>query len=151
MKNNSAIKALILPTVNALGYELWGCVYLSQGQRRILRIYIDNEQGITLTDCERVSRQISAVFDVENPTLASYSLEVSSPGLNRPLFTEDQFQRFVGYRVSIHTDILISNQRRFKGLLKSTSEEGIILDQDGEALVLTWDNIMHANVLPEII
>lgn len=139
---------MILPTVEALGYELWGCVYLTQGRRKILRIYIDCEQGIKLADCERVSRQISAVFDVES-SLARYSLEVSSPGLDRPLFTEDQFQRFVGHSVSIHTRVPISNQRKFKGLLKEASEEGVVVDREGETLVLTWDNIMRANVLPE--
>lgn len=149
MRNNSAIKAMILPTVEALGYEVWGCVYLTQGRRGTLRIYIDSAQGITLADCERVSRQISAVLEVENPSLTRYSLEVSSPGLNRPLFTADQFQRFVGCNISIHTNTPINNQRKFKVRLKSTNEEGIVLDRDGEVLVLAWDNIMSANVLPE--
>ncbi|MES2141492.1 MAG: ribosome maturation factor RimP [Pseudomonadota bacterium] len=151
MRNNSAIKTMILPIVESLGYELWGCVYLTQGRRTTLRIYIDSEQGITLADCERVSRQISAVFDVENPSLTRYSLEVSSPGLNRPLFTKDQFRRFVGRNVSIHANTPVGNQRKFKVRLKSTNEEGVVLDRDGEELVLTWDNIMHANLLPEII
>ncbi len=142
---------MILPTVESLGYELWGCVYLTQGRRTTLRIYIDSKQGITLTDCARVSRQISAVFDVENPSLARYSLEVSSPGLNRPLFTADQFQRFIGCNVSIQTNTPVGNQRKFKVRLKATNKEGVVSDQDGEELVLTWDNIMRANVLPEII
>ena len=142
---------MILPIVEALGYELWGCVYLTQGRRTTLRIYIDSEQGITLADCERVSRQISAVFDVENPSLTRYSLEVSSPGLNRPLFTKDQFRRFVGRNVSIYANTPVGSQRKFKVRLKSTNEEGVVLDRDGEELVLTWDNIMHANLLPEII
>lgn len=142
---------MILPTVEALGYELWGCVYLTQGQRSILRVYIDSEQGIKLVDCERVSRQISALFDVENPILTRYNLEVSSPGLNRPLFTAEQFQRFVGCKVSIQTRTAIDNQRKFKGLLKSTSEEGVILNSEGEDFRLTWDDIMRANVLPETI
>lgn len=143
---------MVLPTVEGLGYELWGCVHLMQGKRNILRIYIDSEQGITLGDCERVSRQIAAVFDVENPLLARYNLEVSSPGLDRPLFTADQFQRFVGHNVNICTHVAIANQRRFKGLLKSANEQGVVLsDQNGEDLVLTWDNILRANVLPEII
>jgi ribosome maturation factor RimP len=152
MGNSAAIKAMILPTVEGLGYTLWGCVHLVQGRRNILRIYIDSDQGITLGDCERVSRQIAAVFDVENPSLMRYSLEVSSPGLDRPLFTADQFQRFVGHSVSVYTHVAIANQRRFKGLLKSTNEKGVVLGgQSGEDLMLTWDNIMRANVLPEII
>lgn len=140
---------MILPTVEALGYELWGCVYLTQGQRGILRIYIDSEHGISLTDCERVSRQISAIFDVENPSLARYSLEVSSPGLNRPLFTIDQFQRFVGCRVAIQINVPIANQRRFKGLLKAVKENTVVLNWDGEDIMVAWDTIMRANVLPD--
>jgi ribosome maturation factor RimP len=151
MRNSSAIKAMILPTVEALGYELWGCVYTTQGQRSVLRVYIDSEQGIKLVDCERVSRQISALFDVENPILTRYNLEVSSPGLNRPLFTTEQFQRFVGYKVSVQTHTAMGNQRKFKGLLKSTTEQGIVLNLEGEDLTLTWNNIMRANVLPETI
>jgi ribosome maturation factor RimP len=150
MKNNSAIEAMILPTVEALGYELWACIYLTQGQHSVLRIYIDSEKGITLVDCERVSRQISALFDVENPLLGRYNLEVSSPGLDRPLITEKQFQRFVGHSVRISTHTPIDNQRKFKGLLQSVGVAGIVLNQDGKELVLTWDNILRANVLHEM-
>lgn len=150
MKNNSAIEAMILPTVEALGYELWACIYLTQGQHSVLRIYIESEKGITLVDCERVSRQISALFDVENPLLGRYNLEVSSPGLDRPLITEKQFQRFVGHSVRISTHTPIDNQRKFKGLLQSVGVAGIVLNQDGKELVLTWDNILRANVLPEM-
>jgi ribosome maturation factor RimP len=150
MRNSSAIKAMILPTVEALGYELWGCVFLVQGQRNILRVYIDSIKGINLTDCERVSRQISSVLDVENPTLARYSLEVSSPGLNRPLFTAEQFQRFVGHRLSIQLHLPIGNQRKMKALLKTTNETGVVLSPEGESgeLAVSWGNIMRANVLP---
>lgn len=150
MKNNSAIEAKILPTVTALGYELWACIYLTQGQQSILRITIDSEKGITLADCERVSRQISALFDIEDPLLGRYNLEVSSPGLDRPLTKEKHFQRYIGHTVRVSTDIAIDNQRKFKGLLQSVGVAGIVLNQDGKELVLTWDNILRANVLPEM-
>ncbi|MEN9450261.1 MAG: ribosome maturation factor RimP [Pseudomonadota bacterium] len=150
MKNNSAIEAKILPTVEALGYELWACLYLTQGQQSVLRIYIDCEKGITLADCERVSRQISALLDVEDPLLGRYNLEVSSPGLDRPLIKEKHFQRYVGHTVRVSTHTPIDNQRKFKGLLQSVGVAGIVLNQDGKELVLTWDNILRANVLPEM-
>lgn len=150
MKNNSAIEAKILPTVEALGYELWACSYLTQGQRSILRITIDSEKGITLADCERVSRQISALLDVEDPLLGRYNLEVSSPGLDRPLIKEKHFQRYVGHNVRVSTHTPIDNQRKFKGFLQSVGVVGIVLNQDGKELVLTWDNILRANVLPEM-
>ncbi len=150
MRNNSAIEALVLPTVEALGYELWACLYLTQGQHNVLRIYIDSVQGITLADCERVSRQIGALFDVENPLVDHYNLEVSSPGLDRPLITEKQFQRFIGHHVRISTRTPVDKQRKFKGLLLSAGATGIMLNQDGRELVLTWDNILRANVLPKM-
>lgn len=150
MKNNSAIEIKILPTVEALGYELWACIYLTQGQHSVLRIYIDSEKGITLADCERVSRQISALLDVEDPLLGRYNLEVSSPGLDRPLLKERHFQRFIGHSIRVSTQTSIDNQRKFKGLLQSVGVTGIVLYQDGKELVITWDNILRANVLPEM-
>jgi ribosome maturation factor RimP len=151
MKNNSVIEAKILATVEALGCELWACLYLTQGQQSVLRIYIDSKKGITLADCERVSRQISVLLDVEDPSLARYNLEVSSPGLDRPLIKEKHFQRYVGHNVRVSTRTPIGdNQRKFKGFLQSVGVSGIVLNQDGKELVLTWDNILRANVLPEI-
>lgn len=150
MKNNSAIASLIRPTIEALGIELWACFYLSQAKHGVLRIYIDSERGITLADCERVSRQVSALLDVEDPLRERYTLEVSSPGLDRPLVTERHFQRFIGHYVSITANTLIDNQRKFKGLLVSTGNKGVVISQDGKELMLTWDNIMRANVLPRM-
>lgn len=149
MKNNSAIEAKLLPTVEALGYELWACTYLTQGQQSILRVTIDSDKGITLADCERVSRQISPLLDVEDPLLGRYNLEVSSPGLDRPLIKEKHFQRYVGHYIRVSTQSAIDNQRKFKGLLQSVGVDGIVLNQDdGKVVVLTWDNILRANVLP---
>lgn len=150
MKNNSAIEAKILPTVEALGYELWACLYLAQGQRSVLRIYIENEKGITLADCERVSRQVSTLLDVEGTLLGRYNLEVSSPGLDRPLVKERHFERYVGHKIGVSTQTPIDRQRKFKGLLQSVGVTGIVLNQEGKKLVLTWDNILRANVLPEM-
>ncbi|HEY2567567.1 MAG TPA: ribosome maturation factor RimP [Candidatus Aquirickettsiella sp.] len=150
MKNNSVIETKILPTVEALGYELWACIYLTQGQQSVLRITIDSEKGITLADCERVSRQVSALLDVENPLSGRYNLEVSSPGLDRPLIKEKHYQRYVGHNVRVFTHTPIDNQRKFKGFLQSVGVVGIVLNQDGKEVVLTWDNILRANVLPEM-
>lgn len=150
MENNSAIETKILPTVEALGYELWACLYLAQGQQSILRVYIDSDKGVRLADCERVSRQISALLDVEDPMLGHYNLEVSSPGLDRPLTKERHFQRYIGHNIRVSTQTPIDNQRKFKGLLQSVELAGIVLKQEEKELVLTWDNILRANVLPEM-
>lgn len=150
MKNNSTVEAKILPTIEALGYELWACLYLTQGKQSVLRIYIESEKGITLADCERVSRQISALLDIEDPLQGRYNLEVSSPGLDRPLIKERHFQRYIGHKIRVSTQMPVDNQRKFKGFLQSVDVTGIVLEQEGKELVLMWDNILRANVLPEM-
>lgn len=151
IRNNSAIEAVLLPTIESLGYELWACICLGEGEKKsILRIYIDSDKGITLADCERVSRQVGALLDVEDLLHGCYHLEVSSPGLDRPLIKEKHFQRYVGYPIRVFLQSPIENQRKFKGLLQSTGASGIVLNREGKELVLPWDNILRANVLPEM-
>ena len=80
------IEALLEPTIEALGFELWGLEYLSQGRHTLLRLYIDGENGVTVDNCAEVSRHVSGVLDVEDPITGEYTLEVSSPGVDRLLF-----------------------------------------------------------------
>ena len=103
MKASAQLDELIRPAVVALGYELWACEYIPQGKYSLLRIYIDSEQGITLDDCEKVSGQISAILDVEDPIHGQYTLEVSSPGLDRPLYTAEHYQRYIGQMIKLKT------------------------------------------------
>ena len=110
---------LVQPSVEAMGVELWGVEYLSQGRRSMLRIFIESDKGITVDDCERVSRQVSGVLDVEDPIAGEYTLEVSSPGADRMLFTLDQYQRFIGEQVSVRLRAPFDWRRNFKGLLKA--------------------------------
>ena len=95
------LQDILTPVIEALGYECWGIEYISQGRHSVLRVYIDHENGILIEDCETVSRQLSAVMDVEDPISSEYTLEVSSPGMDRPLFTLEQFAAFVGEQVKI--------------------------------------------------
>lgn len=150
MKNSAAIEKIIRPAIENLGYELWGCVCLTQGKHSLLRVYIDGEKGVSLGDCERVARQIQALMEVEEVLSANFLLEVSSPGIDRRLFTLEQCQRFIGVNVAVQTHHAIENQRKWKGVLKAVDTEQITLSQDTGDLVLRWDNIMRANVLPEI-
>ena len=102
MKGASAVvDELVCPIVAALDLDLWGCELVRQGKYSLIRIYIDKESGIDISDCERVSRQVSAVFDVEEPIAGEYTLEVSSPGLERPLFRLSQFQQYVGDEIQL--------------------------------------------------
>jgi ribosome maturation factor RimP len=122
-----ALQGLLTPTVEALGYELWGCTYMPRGKYGLLRVYIDSTEGIHLTDCERVSRQISAVLDVEDPILNAYTLEVSSPGLDRPLFTAEQFHRYIGAKVQIRLHALVDNRRNLQGILQAVQGNKITI------------------------
>lgn len=122
------VEHLLRPCVESMGYEFWGCQYLMRGRHALLRIFIDHPQGIGIGDCEKVSRQISAVMDVEDPISGQYSLEVSSPGIPRPLFYWDQYQRYVGEQVDIKLSKPIAGQRKFSGKIVSADEQNLSLD-----------------------
>ncbi|WP_347331772.1 ribosome maturation factor RimP [Marinimicrobium locisalis] len=144
------LHALIAPVVAALDCELWGLDFLTQGRYSTLRIYIDREgeEGVTLEDCERVSRQVSSVLDVEDPISSRYTLEVSSPGMDRPLFTPEQYGRYVGEVVALKTRAPIAGRRKFKGQLKAVEGGSVILIVDGAEHVLSFGSIEKANLVP---
>jgi ribosome maturation factor RimP len=144
------LQTLLGPSVTALGYELWGCVFTSQGRHSLLRVYIDSERGITVDDCERASRQISALLDVEDPVTGSYTLEVSSPGLERPLLQWQHFQRFVGSQINLRLHVALNGQKHFKGVLAEVLKDDIILVVENAKVTIALANISKANVLPEI-
>ena len=116
------LQALLAPVVEALGYECWGLEFLSQGRHSLLRVYIDKADGILIEDCETVSRQVSGVLDVEDPISGEYTLEVSSPGMDRPLFTLEQFARYVGEQVKIKLRVPFERRRNFQGVLRGVEE-----------------------------
>jgi ribosome maturation factor RimP len=144
------IQTLIEPAVAALGYELVGAEYLSQGRHSLLRIYIDSEDGITLEDCERVSHQVSGILDVEDVMHGHYSLEVSSPGLDRPLFTLNHFKRFIGKQAKIKLATPIDGRRKFNGVIRAVGDNQVVLKMDAEEIELPFDAIEKANLVPEI-
>jgi ribosome maturation factor RimP len=143
------LEALIRPTVEGLGCELWGVEYHGGGQNGRLVIYIDREAGVDVGDCERVSRQVSALLDVEEPIPGAYRLEVSSPGLDRPLFTPVQFGRYVGrgVRVSLHDPL--DGRSRWKGVIAGIEEGELVLRVDDEELILPFESIRKASLIPE--
>ncbi|WP_455366170.1 ribosome maturation factor RimP [Kaarinaea lacus] len=144
------IQVLIEPAVAALGYELVGAEYLSQGRHSLLRIYIDSEDGITLDDCERVSHQVSGILDVEDVIHGHYSLEVSSPGLDRPLFTLNHFKRFIGKQAKIKLTTPIDGRKKFNGVILAVDDNRVVLEQDSEEIELPFNTIEKANLVPEI-
>lgn len=139
---------LIEPVVLALGYELVGIEYLPQGKHSLLRVYIDAEDGITVDDCSRVSHQLSGLLDVEDVIKGHYSLEISSPGLDRPLFTVEHFQRFTGQEAKIKLSVPINGRRRLQGKLCGVKDDAILIETDGEQLLIPLDSLDKANLIP---
>lgn len=137
--------------VTAMGYEFVGCEQVGEGRRALLRLYIDRENGITLDDCTRVSYQVSAVLDVEDPIPGRYTLEVSSPGLDRPLFELAHYQKFIGNRVRVRVCAPIHNRRKFDGILVRVDGNDIhLLVNNTEEVVLPFSNIEKANIIADI-
>lgn len=137
---------LIESTVTGLGYELWGYDYRPHSDNAFLRIYIDSEDGITVDDCATVSNQISAVFDVEDPIPTAYTLEISSPGIDRMLFTPEQYQPYIGCTVKIKTRIALNNRRNYKGKLETVTDDTVTLHIDNETFEIPFDAIEQARL-----
>lgn len=142
------LQSMLAPVVESLGYQCWGVEFISQGRHSLLRIYIDHERGILVEDCEAVSRQVSAVLDVEDPISSEYTLEVSSPGMDRPLFTLEQFAAHTGEQVRIKLRSPFDGRRNFQGLLRGVEEQDVVVLVDDHEFLLPVDLIDKANVIP---
>ena len=140
---------LIEPSVRVLGYELVGVEFLRAGERSTLRVYIDTSDGITVDDCASVSRQVSALLDVEDPLPGHYNLEVSSPGLDRPLFRPEHFSQFAGQQVKVRTQVPLDGHRTFRGELIEYRDGHVVLDDGQSELHIPWDAVGRANLVPE--
>lgn len=143
------LTAMFKPNVEDLGYELVGIEYVRAGKHSTLRVYIDHENGILVDDCAAVSREISALMDVEDPITNEYTLEVSSPGLERPLFSADQYAAFIGSEVKVQLRMPIQNRRRWKGIIASVAGEIICVNVDGTEERFALSNIQKANIVPK--
>jgi len=136
--------------VSTLDYELWGIELLPrQKSGHLLRVYIEAPQGIGVDDCEKVSRQLSAVLDVEDPIHGEYTLEVSSPGMDRPLFTAEQFQRYVGSDVRVKLLSTAVGRKNYRGQLLSVDDQQLQMQVDKETVSLSLDQIDTARVVPQ--
>ncbi|HHQ42024.1 MAG TPA: ribosome maturation factor RimP [Chromatiales bacterium] len=149
MRRETALEALLEPAVSRLGYELVGVEYHG-GRRALLRLYIDREGGVSVEDCQRVSCQVSGLLDVEDPIPGPYTLEVSSPGLDRPLFRAADFQRFAGREVRIRTDVPLEGRRNFRGVLRGLRGDEVLVEVDGAELALPVERIEQARLVPEL-
>jgi ribosome maturation factor RimP len=146
----SVLTALIEPVLNAMGYQLWGIEYLGQGKHSILRVYLDKAGGVNIEDCAQASRQISSLLDVEDPIKSEYTLEVSSPGLDRMLFSLEQFQEYAGYHAKIRLTESFEGQRNFTGQIKAVEDDEVVLIIGNEELTLPYELIEKANVISQV-
>lgn len=142
------LQALLTPVVEALGYECWGVEFISQGRHSVLRVYIDRPEGILIDDCEAVSRQVSGILDVEDPISGEYTLEVSSPGMDRPLFTLEQFAKHAGEQVKIRLRSPYEGRRNYQGILRGVEEQDVVVLVDDHEYLLPIDSIDKANIIP---
>ena len=141
--------SIIDPIVIDMGYELLGIEYVASGKYSILRLYIDCEEGIGVNDCETVSRQVSSIMDVEDPIIGQYNLEVSSPGIERPLFLISHYHRFLGHDVCLRTYRPIDGRRNFAGCIGSVRETSNTIELVTELgqVTLDIDLIEKANLV----
>ncbi len=149
-RQHNELIELLEPVVTAMGYEMLGIEHFRQKDGSMLRLYIDNDAGITLDDCTRVNHQVIGVLDVHDPIKEKYFLEISSPGLDRPLFTLEQFQRFLGEKVKMKLREKIEKRRKITGVIKAVEETAVIVGADGIDYVIPADVIDSARLVPDI-
>lgn len=142
----------LVKLIDSMGCELVGCEIVSQGRQALFRIYIDSPKGVTLDHCSQVSRQVSAMLDVEDPIQSRYVLEVSSPGINRPLFEIEHYQKYIGSRVKLKLYSPINQRRQYQGILVRVEEENIYLlvDDSEQEIALPFSAIEKANLIGDI-
>ena len=144
----AGLRAMLEPGIRALGFELVDVEYARAGGQNVLRVYIDHPQGITVDHCATVSRQVSALLDVEDPIPEAYVLEVSSPGLDRPLVRREDFERFAGETIKVRMLEAVLGRKNFKGTLVGTDGDAVLVDVDKERFALPIDRIERARLVP---
>ena len=149
----SEIATLLAPTVESLGLELLGVEYLPAPGGAVLRLYIDtpqaDERAVGIEDCEAVSREVSAQLDVSDPITGHYTLEVSSPGVDRPLFTIGQFTRFLGESAKVGLKLPQDGRRKLQGRILRIDGDDIVFDVDGKEFAVAIENIDKARLVPD--
>jgi ribosome maturation factor RimP len=149
VQRDVVLEKLVAPVVTSMGYIFVGLQNSPHGGSTLVRIYIDKHDGVTVEDCEQVSRQVDAVLEVETPETLNYTLEVSSPGLDRLLFNEEQFEQHIGKQVSIQLVAPLEGKRNYKGVITSVEKGKICIVVDEKIIVLSFSDIVEARLVPE--
>ncbi len=141
---------LLKPTIEDMGYALWGIELISPGRRPTVRIYIDADTGVSVDDCAQVSHHVSGVLDVEDPIKGEYTLEVSSPGVDRLLFEPEQYEPYGGEIVDVRLRLPVQGRRRFKGILTGTDGEVLLVSIDEQEFSLPLRSVDRARAFPRL-
>lgn len=152
MKNDALVNEIyemVKPIADELNYDIYHVEYVKENGELYLRIYIEKDGGITLSDCEALSRRVSDLMDEKDPIKDSYFLEVSSPGLNRTLFTEEHYKRFIGREVMVKFTKSVDGKKNIKGILKEVNEDSIVVEAD-QLINIPKDKIKSVNIEGEI-
>jgi ribosome maturation factor RimP len=147
-KKEIEVEELLAPTITSLGCEIWGVEFLSQGKHTKLRVYIEREGGVDVDNCAEVSRHASDILDVEEFSNSNYTLEVSSPGLDRILFKEQQFQAYAGHQIDVRLNFPFEGKKKFVGTLAGVEDHSAVVQMDDEEILLPIENIQKARVVP---
>lgn len=141
------IFAISEPLINSFGLNLWGVEVNSSARGPIITVFIDKEGGVSLEDCDKVSKELEGIFDVENIYDGRYVLEVSSPGLTRVLYKKTQYEKFIGERIKVKTKEKINSSQNFSGILKNVTEDGIsLVTSEAQEVTISFTNIVKAKV-----
>lgn len=152
MKNDALVNEIyemVKPIADELNYDIYHVEYVKENGELYLRIYIEKDGGITLGDCEALSRRVSDLMDEKDPIKDPYFLEVSSPGLNRTLFTEEHYKRFIGREVMVKFTKSVDGKKNIKGILKEVNEDSIVVEAD-QLINIPKDKIKSVNIEGEI-
>ena len=143
------IEQLIAPTIGAMGFELWGIDTSGIGSHERVCVYIDSVSGIAIEDCEAVSRQLSGLLDVDDSFNETYTLEVSSPGLDRILFEDNQFRMHIGQRLNIRLEVPLNGRRRVEGLLVEVENGELVLTVNDDEYLIPLERVRRARIVPQ--
>jgi len=140
------ITDIIKPTIVSMGYELWGLSVGQQNNSLKFTLYIDGKNGINIDDCVKVSNQVSHILDINDEFNAEYILEVSSPGFDRVLITQDHFEKYINEKVKIKLKWLVQNRKNIKGLITSVTSEYVVISDDKDSYEIKYDSIDSARL-----
>jgi len=137
---------LIEPIISSMGYEMWGLSITNQSNSLKFTLYIDSNSGINISDCEKVSNQVTHLLDTEEIFDADYVLEVSSPGLNRVLITKDHFSKYINNNVKVKLKWLVNNRKNIKGIIKNVTNDHVVINDNKEIFEIKYDSIDSARL-----